>query len=351
MQRIELLKRVAHGARLYLSLTPWGAPVQGALLQDECAPNGHRLIPGTQVERLLRAGLLRRRGVANPNGETDLDLTPAGYVTAFGRRLAASMLREANGGDGDSQAPPATPASLPGDTDGRALPGYSFAFQPIVDVRHRCVVAYEAFVRGRRDGNAAPILRAVPPNEIHRFDDECRTAAMRTAARLRIGQRLHINSFVSEDADAQAALARTLSTAQALGFDGGRLVLESKVDEIVERPEAYARRMQPLRELGMGLALSEIGGGLAGANLVAAIRPDYVKLGRRTALGTHVDARLRELVPKLVQTCRTLGVGVIAEAVETVDEYHWLRNAGVEQFQGNLFAPPTFEAVPPAQLP
>jgi len=349
MQRIEILKRVAQGARLYLSCTPWGAPVQGALLRDEHAPNGHRLIPGTQVSRLLQSGLLRR-GLPNPSGESDLRLTESGYVAAYGRRAAAAMMSAATGTTGGPVFQPA-PALQQEQLASAEMPRYSFAFQPIVDAARGAVVGYEAFVRGDRDESAAPILRAVPSGSIHEFDDACRATAMRVAARLGIRLRLHINCFVSELAQAQASLERTVATARTLGYDDGRLVLEIKADEMVERPEVYARRMMPLRALGLGVALSEIGAGLAGANLLAALRPDFVKLSRKTVRGVSTDARLQRFVSQMVQSCGDLDIGIIAECVETTEQYRCLRSAGIEQFQGNLFAPPAFEAAPPALLP
>jgi EAL domain-containing protein (putative c-di-GMP-specific phosphodiesterase class I) len=46
-----------------------------------------------------------------------------------------------------------------------------------------------------------------------------------------------------------------------------------------------------------------------------------------------------------------LGIDVIAEGVETVEEYQWLANEGVRLFQGYLFAKPAFESFPPIHYP
>jgi blue light- and temperature-responsive anti-repressor len=42
-------------------------------------------------------------------------------------------------------------------------------------------------------------------------------------------------------------------------------------------------------------------------------------------------------------TCEDLGVDVIAEGVETIEEYRWLRQQGIRLFQGSLIAKPAFE--------
>jgi len=53
----------------------------------------------------------------------------------------------------------------------------------------------------------------------------------------------------------------------------------------------------------------------------------------------------------LVQTCSDLGIDIIAKGVETFDEYSWLREEGIDLFQGYLFAKPGFEQLPRPMLP
>jgi len=46
------------------------------------------------------------------------------------------------------------------------------------------------------------------------------------------------------------------------------------------------------------------------------------------------------------QICKPLSIEIVAEGVETANEYHWLLKAGVSIFQGYYFAKPAFEALP-----
>ena len=45
--------------------------------------------------------------------------------------------------------------------------------------------------------------------------------------------------------------------------------------------------------------------------------------------------------------CREMGIKIIAEGVETVEEARSLRKMGIALFQGYLFARPGFESLPP----
>jgi predicted signal transduction protein with EAL and GGDEF domain len=53
----------------------------------------------------------------------------------------------------------------------------------------------------------------------------------------------------------------------------------------------------------------------------------------------------------MVELARTLGSQLIAEGIETVDEYNALRRCGIYLMQGYLFAKPALEALPRVTLP
>jgi EAL domain-containing protein (putative c-di-GMP-specific phosphodiesterase class I) len=57
------------------------------------------------------------------------------------------------------------------------------------------------------------------------------------------------------------------------------------------------------------------------------------------------------IVKLMVELARTLGSQLIAEGIETVDEYNALRRCGIHLMQGYLFAKPAFEALPRFTLP
>jgi EAL domain-containing protein (putative c-di-GMP-specific phosphodiesterase class I) len=52
-----------------------------------------------------------------------------------------------------------------------------------------------------------------------------------------------------------------------------------------------------------------------------------------------------------MRTAGDLGIRVIAEGIETIDEMACLRELGVRLFQGFLFARPAFEELPSVEIP
>ena len=61
---------------------------------------------------------------------------------------------------------------------------FSMAFQPIYDAVERRVWGYEALVRGTNGEGAYEVLSKVSPEQLYRFDQDCRTKAIELAARL-----------------------------------------------------------------------------------------------------------------------------------------------------------------------
>lgn len=59
---------------------------------------------------------------------------------------------------------------------------FTMAFQPIVDVRRRCIFAYEALVRGCDGESAADVIARVNQDNRYAFDQQCRVKATALAA-------------------------------------------------------------------------------------------------------------------------------------------------------------------------
>ena len=93
-------------------------------------------------------------------------------------------------------------------------------------------------------------------------------------------------------------------------------------------------------------AIDDFGAGYAGLNLLADWQPDIIKLDMSLTRGIDSDRVRRALVTGIISICKVLSIRVIAEGVETIEEYVTLANEGVTLFQGFLFARPGFESLP-----
>ena len=223
---------------------------------------------------------------------------------------------------------------------------FSFAFQPIVDFRKRAVVAYEALVRGLGDEPADSVLGRLNDANRYRFDQACRVKAVKLAAELGLDCDLNINFFPNAVYKPELCIRTTLRAAEFYGFPIERIVFEVTEGERIQDRQHLRGIIEYYQHLGFRTAIDDFGAGYAGLNLLAEYQPDYIKLDRELIAGIDAQRIRQAIVRGIVQTCRELGVGVLAEGVETAEEFGWLQGCGIELFQGYWFARPAFEALP-----
>jgi EAL domain-containing protein (putative c-di-GMP-specific phosphodiesterase class I) len=242
-------------------------------------------------------------------------------------------------------------ADMPESPGTPGTPPYSYAFQPIVDAAERTIVSFEALVRGPRGESAKQVLDRVPPDALHRFDGESRVAALALAGRLGIACRLNLNVLPRSLAREGEAMRVLIATAERSGVPLDRIVLEVTEGEAIEDHGEFSALVDEYRALGMKVAIDDFGAGYSGLNLLADFQPDMIKLDMNLVRGIESRGARQSIARAIATVCADLGIDVIAEGVETVDEYRWFADEGVRLFQGYLFGRPGFECLPEASFP
>ena len=248
-----------------------------------------------------------------------------------------------------------TPLKCQACRDGLGFPfQLSMAFQPIVDVQTGKVYAYEALVRGPENQPAGWVLEQVTVEQRYAFDQRCRVTAIATAAKLGLaetGARLAINFMPGAVYSPAACLQLTLETARRLAFPLDRLIFEITEGEEVADRGHLAAIAREYRRNGFQMAIDDFGAGYSGLNLLAEIGADLVKLDMDLIRNISARPKAIAIVEMMVQLCDRLSTGLIAEGVETREEYEALRGCGIRLMQGYLLAKPAFEALPAVNLP
>ena len=219
-------------------------------------------------------------------------------------------------------------------------------FQPILRAdRPGEVFAQECLMRGLdRDGAIVAPKRiydaARDAGMLFQLDRDARLTAIRTAAGLKLDDRLFINFNPTTIYDPAFCLRSTFQAVRKAGIAPGRIVFEVvESDEIKDR--VHLRRIADhYREAGFGIALDDLGSGYGSLTLLAELRPDYVKLDMELIRGIDRDPIKATIVGKLLELSRDLGVPTVAEGIETAEEWDWVRTHGADYVQGFYFARP-----------
>ena len=230
----------------------------------------------------------------------------------------------------------------------------AMAFQPIVDIETGLPFAFEALVRGSNGEGAGEVLDSVTPENRYAFDQRCRVAAIEGAVAagiLETDARLSINFLPNAVYSPVACIRLTLQTAQKTGFPTNRLIFEFTENENMADTNHVKNIVDAYQKMGFGTAIDDFGAGHAGLALLAAFQTDYIKLDMDLVRGLDASMPRRMIVAGVIRIAKSLGITVIAEGIETMQEYDALRALGVRYIQGYLLARPGFQSLPSVALP
>lgn len=228
---------------------------------------------------------------------------------------------------------------------------FSSAFQPIVSAAEQHVVGVEALVRGRANESAYQIFSQISADELYQYDQAFRDRAIQLAARLGVRCNLNLNLLPSSLEESPQPLRATLDTAARHGLPAERVVIELTEAEIIEDVPRFSATINEFRGLGLRVAIDDFGAGYSGLNLLADFQPDSIKLDMSLVRDIHLRGPRQAIVRGICRTCDDLGIEIVAEGIESVDEYRWCCGEGIDLFQGYLFARPGFESLPAVTFP
>ena len=228
---------------------------------------------------------------------------------------------------------------------------FSFAFQPIVDIESRSVYAYEALVRGTQGEGAFTVLDRVTARNRYRFDQACRVRAVKLASELGMRTSLSINFMPMAVYRAENCIRTTLAAAQRFGFDTHKLIFELSEQENLASTDHLKAIINAYSKMGFKTALDDFGAGFSRLNLLCDCQPELLKLDMALIRDIHCTPSKQALVRGICLSMAELGCTVIAEGVETLEEYRWLVAQGIRYYQGYLFGRPTFERLEAPVIP
>jgi diguanylate cyclase (GGDEF)-like protein len=224
-------------------------------------------------------------------------------------------------------------------------------YQPIVTLASRAVVGFEALVRWQHPTRGlVPPLAFIPMAEetglivpLGRWvlDAACRQAAVWNATgtakgtpSLFVSVNLSARQFTQGDLveDVRQTLVRT-------GLEADALELEITESVLMDQSEAGIRALRDLRALGVRLVLDDFGTGYSSLSYLKHLPLDTIKIDRTFVAGIEATAD-RSIVEAVIALAHGLGIGVVAEGIETDDQLDRLRELGCDLGQGYLFSRP-----------
>jgi diguanylate cyclase (GGDEF)-like protein/PAS domain S-box-containing protein len=224
---------------------------------------------------------------------------------------------------------------------------FAVHYQPVVSLADGSVVSFEALLRWTHQewGVISPdefIPLAEQNGLIVPIGSWVLETALRQLAKWRAdGTELSVSVNISPRQLGDEGVGVTVAALLAeAGVPASALCLEVTETAVLSEPIRAATRLAELRELGVRIAFDDFGTGYSSLRHLSQLPVDVIKLDRTfvTALNRQEARRDRAILIAVTTAARELGISVIAEGVEDIEQLAELHRAGCGFAQGYLFS-------------
>nr|WP_067293605.1 EAL domain-containing protein [Marinobacterium profundum] len=223
---------------------------------------------------------------------------------------------------------------------------FTHAFQPIVSIEKGEIISYEVLLRGINNEPPFSVFNKVKKKDLINFDQYNREKALTFAARLGLNCSINLNFTPGSVLfDGGSNVLKTIFKAKELGFSSKQLVIEITENEFITSLDVLSDVLNKIRKEKVVIAIDDFGAGYAGLNMLADIQPDIIKIDMSLLRNINENGPRQSIVRALDNVCLDLGIDILAEGVETEAEFNWLKNIGIDIYQGYYFAKPAFECL------
>ncbi|MGB6406226.1 MAG: EAL domain-containing protein [Planococcus donghaensis] len=227
-------------------------------------------------------------------------------------------------------------------------------YQPIVDA-DETIYAFEMLARFQNEDGSM-----IYPNEIfpaaktrgrlYALDRVCRMTAVKYAAALN-GTKAFINFIPTSIYSPEFCLRSTIALSEKLGVNPNSLVFEVVETEKVDDIDHLKKILSYYKSRGFDYALDDVGEGYSTIELLADLKPKYMKLDMQFVQDVATDTKKQEIAKKFLEKAQEIGSIPLAEGIETRQDFDWLKQLGYQLFQGYYFGKPAATPITVVQTP
>jgi diguanylate cyclase (GGDEF)-like protein len=130
---------------------------------------------------------------------------------------------------------------------------------------------------------------------------------------------------------------------KASGLPARYLDLEITESVIITHPEKAVATLEKLKQMGVSITVDDFGTGYSSLSYLTRLPIQGVKIDQRFVHGLEQNRNDEAITLAIIALSHSIGLRVIAEGVETVAQYEFLKTHGCEEAQGYLISRPLEE--------
>jgi len=224
---------------------------------------------------------------------------------------------------------------------------FTLEYQPIVSLSTGDLYKAEALLRWEHPErgliNTADFIAIAEENgTIARIGDWVFSKVLKTVRHWRVEYsenfQISINASPLQFREGYNDINTWSERLSSVGLSGDSISIEITEGLIMDTDQAVIDKLLILRDAGIQVALDDFGTGYSSLSYLQKLDIDYLKIDQSFVEGLSPDSDEQALCEAVIAMAHRLNLKVIAEGIETQEQYTILKSAGCDYGQGYLFS-------------
>lgn len=218
-------------------------------------------------------------------------------------------------------------------------------YQPIVCMRSMEILGYEALSRGPEDSEFAnPLMMFMLAAEhglSFELDTLCRRRAFENILHLGTDKKIFVNTLAITLHDPEFRGKYLEQLLEDLRVKPENVIFEINEKMAIENYDVFRRAIKDYADIGIVHASDDVGTGYCDLERIMELNPGYMKIDISLVCDIDKSYIKQQIVRAMVSLAKGLGSEIIAEGIETREEFETLKGLQVSYGQGYLFGRPS----------
>jgi EAL domain-containing protein (putative c-di-GMP-specific phosphodiesterase class I) len=148
------------------------------------------------------------------------------------------------------------------------------------------------------------------------------------------GLKISVNLSVGQVVDGERLYSAVRAALERSGIEAACLELELTESHLMQNIPEKAALLHRLGQLGVGISIDDFGTGYSSLSYLKTLPVDSIKIDSSFVRDIHADANDEAIIKAILAMAHSLHLSVVAEGVETEEQFRLLKELGCDEYQG-----------------